>query len=485
MPEHIPITVAYGDGIGPEIMHAVLHILREADAPLSIQTIEIGKEMYEKGCPTGIPDSAWRTIRQNKVLLKAPITTPQGGGYKSLNVTLRRALGLYANIRPCVAYTPFVKTHFPNLNMVIVRENEEDLYSGMEYRLTQNVYEALKLTSRRGCERIINYAFDYAIRNGRKKVTCFTKDNIMKMTDGLFHQVFDEIAARHKDIKAEHMIIDIATAKIAANPEAFDVVVTSNLYGDIVSDVAAEISGSVGMAGSANIGHEYAMFEAIHGSAPDIAGEDMANPSGLLHAAIMMLVHIGQPKIAGYIHNAWLATIENGIHTADIYHPDTSKQKVGTQDFAEAVCEYMYRKPEIFPVIEYLPKDEHEAPVTLHTSPHKLEEKKLVGIDVFIEHTPDSVNALAELINDAITNQPLKLQFIDARGLKVWPDMGYYVALGDFWRLRFLPEGEKQTTQHELIALQQCLTEKGISIVKTEHLALYDGKLGFTAVQGG
>jgi isocitrate dehydrogenase len=286
------ITVAHGDGIGPEIMEATLRILEAAGARLDIETIEIGERVYNRGTKTGIEPSAWDSLRSTKVFLKAPITTPQGGGFKSLNVTTRKTLGLYANVRPCVSYAPFVATKHPVMDVVIVRENEEDLYAGIEHRQTTQVMQCLKLISRPGSEKIVRYAFEYARRNNRKKVTCFTKDNIMKLTDGLFHKVFDEIGAGYPDIEKEHWIVDIGAAKLADSPEAFDVIVMPNLYGDILSDVAAQIAGSVGLAGSANIGDHCAMFEAIHGSAPRRAGQNLANPSGLLLGAVMMLVHI-------------------------------------------------------------------------------------------------------------------------------------------------------------------------------------------------
>ena len=274
--------------------------------------------MYLRGNSAGIEPSAWESLRRTKVFLKAPITTPQGGGFKSLNVTARKRLGLYANVRPCVSYHPFVETKHPNMDVVIVRENEEDLYAGIEYQLSPEVMECIKLISRPGSEKIVRYAFELARKHARKKVTCFTKDNIMKMTDGLFHKVFDEIAAEYPDIQNEHWIVDIGAAKLADTPAAFDVVVMPNLYGDILSDVAAQIAGSVGLAGSSNIGEHGAMFEAIHGSAPRRAGQNLANPSGLLLGSVMMLVHINQQDVAERVHNAWLRTIEDGIHTYDI-----------------------------------------------------------------------------------------------------------------------------------------------------------------------
>lgn len=275
------ITVAKGDGIGPEIMDATLEIILAAGAQLEIEEIEVGEKVYLAGNSAGIAPEAWDSIRKNKIFLKAPITTPQGGGYKSLNVTTRKFLGLYANVRPCFSLHPYVKTKHPTMDIVIIRENEEDLYAGIEHQQTDEVVQCLKLISRPGCEKIVRYAFEYAKQYGRKKVTCFTKDNIMKQTDGLFHQVFNEIAAEYPEIENEHWIIDIGAAKMADTPEAFDVIVMPNLYGDVLSDVAAQITGSVGLAGSANIGESCAMFEAIHGSAPRRAGQNVANPSGL------------------------------------------------------------------------------------------------------------------------------------------------------------------------------------------------------------
>ena len=244
MQKKASIAVAQGDGIGPEIMNATLHILKEAGAALDITEVEIGEKCYLRGCAAGIEDSTWDQLRASQAFLKAPITTPQGGGFKSLNVTVRTMLGLYANVRPCQSFHPYIATKHPTMNVVIVLENEEDLYTGIEYQQTSDAIQALKIITRRGCERIIRYAFEYARANNRKKVTCFTKDNILKLSDGLFHKIFDEIAPEYPDIENEHWIIDIGTAKLADTPEAFDVIVLPNLYGDILSDVSAQIAGS-------------------------------------------------------------------------------------------------------------------------------------------------------------------------------------------------------------------------------------------------
>lgn len=273
------VTFAKGDGIGPEIMDATMKILTAANARIEWEEIKVGEQVYLSGNTTGIDKSAWKSIRENKVFLKAPITTPQGGGYKSLNVTMRKSLGLYANVRPCNSFHPFVKTKHPEMDVVVIRENEEDLYAGIEHQQTDEVVQCLKLITRPGCEKIVRYAFEYARVNNRKKVSCLVKDNIMKLTDGLFHRVFKEIAAEYPDIQSDSWIIDIGAARLSDTPEIFDVVVTTNLYGDVVSDITAQISGSVGLAGSSNIGESCAMFEAIHGSAPDIAGKNIANPS--------------------------------------------------------------------------------------------------------------------------------------------------------------------------------------------------------------
>src|SRR6059058_1094041 len=353
MAANTPITVAYGDGIGPEIMTATLDIIKAAGARIDIEEVEVGEKVYLRGINAGIEPSAWESLRRTKVFLKAPITTPQGGGYKSLNVTTRTTFGLYANVRPCVSYYPFVDTKHPTMDVVIIRENEEDLYTGIEYRQTHDMVESLKLISRPGSEKIVRYAFEYARSHNRKKVTCFIKDNIMKLTDGLFHKVFNEIAAEYPDIQNESWIVDIGSAKLADTPEAFDVIVLPNLYGDILSDVAAQLAGSVGLAGSANIGDSCTMFEAIHGSAPRRAGQNLANASALLLAGVLMLVHIDQPDVAERVHNAWLRTLEDGIHTYDIYDERVSKQKVGTKEFAQAVVDRVGQEPRQFKAVRY------------------------------------------------------------------------------------------------------------------------------------
>ncbi len=475
-----PITVAHGDGIGPEIMAATLEILKAGGARLAIETIEVGEKVYLSGNTSGILPSAWDSLRRTKVFLKAPITTPQGGGYKSLNVTTRKTLGLYANIRPCVSYHPFVRTKHPSMDVVIVRENEEDLYAGVEYQTTPDEMVALKIITRPGSEKIVRYAFEYARQYNRKKVTCFTKDNILKMTDGLFHKIFDEIGPEYPEIEKEHWIVDIGAAKLADTPEAFDVIVMPNLYGDVLSDVAAQIAGSVGLAGSSNIGDRCAMFEAIHGSAPRRAGQNLANPSGLFEGAVLMLVHIGQHDVAEKVQNAWLRTIEDGIHTYDIFVEGKSKQKVGTKEFAQAVIARIGQKPQTLKAVQYATKPA-AAPVARAARPAP--KKELVGVDIYVEWAPKNANDLAAKIGKA-SGDGLKLELIANRGMKVWPDGSPDTFCTDSFRCRFVAAAGTPPTPSQMIALQERVIDLGLEIAMTENLRNYDGKPGFTLAQG-
>ncbi|MFC3094512.1 NADP-dependent isocitrate dehydrogenase [Alteromonas sediminis] len=475
----VPITVATGDGIGPSIMQSTLHILEAAGARIAPEYIDIGEKVYLSGQTNGIDSAAWESLRRTKVFLKAPITTPQGGGYKSLNVSMRKALGLYANVRPCIAYAPFVNTKHPDMNLVIIRENEEDLYAGIEHRQTEEVYQCLKLITRPGCERIVRYAFEYARQQGRKRVTCMIKDNIMKFTDGLFHKVFKEIGADYPDIEQDSMIIDIGAARIADTPEAFDVVVMPNLYGDIVSDIAAQIAGSVGMAGSANIGSQCAMFEAIHGSAPDLAGQNIANPSGLIHGAIQMLIHIGQGDIAQKIHNAWLCTLEDGIHTADVYKEGISKTKVGTDEFADAVIARLGRLPQQLPAVNYEGSNPLNLPHPIRKAPAN---KTLVGIDIFLQWQEGDPSQLGNKLY-SLGRSNVELQVITNRGVKVWPQGLPETFCTDHWRCRFVAPNNNLDFA-EVLALQTRLHDAGFDVVKTENLYTFDGEPGYAAVHG-
>ncbi|MFN7977914.1 MAG: NADP-dependent isocitrate dehydrogenase [Vicinamibacterales bacterium] len=483
MSDHVPvptrITIARGDGVGPEIMDATLRILDAAGAGLTLDEVDIGERAYLAGHTSGISADAWTTIRRNAVMLKAPITTPQGGGYKSLNVTLRKALNLFANVRPSKSYAPFVASPHPGINLVIVRENEEDLYAGIEHRQTADVTQVLKLVTRTGSERIVRYAFEYARAYGRRRVTCMTKDNIMKLTDGLFHRVFDEVSREYPDLEADHMIIDIGAARLAAQPETFDVIVTLNLYGDILSDVAAQIAGSVGLAGSANIGTHAAMFEAVHGSAPDIAGKGIANPSGLLLAATQLLVHVGRPEVAETIKNAWLCTLESGIHTADIFRSGISRRQVGTEAFTRAVIDRLGDAPTRLEAVHYRPgginvRVNEPAPVS----------KSLAGIDVFLDwhetgRDPQRLGHLAEGAAPA----SWRLKMLTNRGVKVYPDGLPETYCTDHWRARFVP-AQGTPAFSDVLTLLGALDAHGLHVIKTEHLYTIDGSPAYSLGQG-
>ncbi len=483
MTENTPITVAYGDGIGPEIMQATLDIIQAAGARIDIEVIEIGEKVYAKGNSAGISSESWDSLLRTKIFLKAPITTPQGGGFKSLNVTTRKTLGLYANVRPCISYNPFIQTKYDTMDVVIVRENEEDLYAGIEHRQTDQVMQCLKLITKPGSEKIIRYAFEYARANGRKKVACFVKDNIMKLTDGLFHEIFDTVGNEYPDIEKESWIVDIGAAKLATAPEMFDVIVMENLYGDILSDVTAQMTGSVGLAGSANIGDNYAMFEAIHGSAPKRAGQNSANPSGLLLGAVMMLTHINQPDIAAKVHNAWLRTIEDGVHTYDVYKEGFSTEKVGTKEFAQAVIARLGQKPSKLKEAQYKkfemkPNPEYDYRIA------KRAKKELMGVDIFLHWFEGSAKDLGEkLKNEAI--EGMKLIMISNRGTKVWPGGLEQTFCVDHWRCRFQSTTEGKPITHEMIIAQLGkLKEEGYDFIKIENLCTFDGVPGYSLAQG-
>jgi isocitrate dehydrogenase len=483
MTQNTPITVAYGDGIGPEIMDATLHVIKEAGARIEIEQIEVGEKVYLRGNNAGIEPSAWESLRRTRVFLKAPITTPQGGGYKSLNVTTRTMFGLYANVRPCVSYYPFVDTKHPDMDVVIVRENEEDLYTGIEYRQTHDMMESLKLISRPGSEKIIRYAFEYARSHSRKKVTCFMKDNIMKLTDGLFHKMFDKVAAEYPDIASENWIVDIGAAKLADTPEAFDVVVMPNLYGDILSDVAAQIAGSVGLAGSANIGDYCAMFEAIHGSAPRRAGQNLANPSGLLLAAVMMLVHIDQPDVATQVNNAWLRTIEDGIHTYDIFTAGVSKERVGTKEFAAAIIARLGQQPQKLKAVNYTAASKHSDSGHVISS-MSTEKKDLVGVDVYLDWHDGTPEQLGEAFKQ-VSGGGLHLQLITNRGAKVWPHGLPETFYTDHWRCRFMAQPPGATISHnQIIALLQHVEAAGFDFIKIENLYTFDDHIAYSLAAG-
>ena len=477
------ITVTYGDGIGPEIMTVVLDVLRKAEMDFQEDFIELGEKLYKQGYLSGIRPEDWHIISRNKVFLKAPITTPQGGGFKSLNVKIRKTFGLFANVRPVKALYPYVNTKFPDMDVVVIRENEEDLYAGIEHRQTHEVFQCLKLMSVPGCQKIVRYAFEYARQMGRKKITCMTKDNIMKLTDGTFHKIFDQIAKEYPEIENEHWIIDIGAAKFATQPSSFDVILLPNLYGDILSDISAQMAGSVGIGGSGNIGAHHAMFEAIHGSAPRRAGQNVANPSGLLNAALLMLNHIGENILAEKIQNAWLKTIEDGIHTYDIYNEKTSKQKVSTIDFGKAVVENLGAKPKQL-ICSSIPKEYKPIQIQVSKTHYSSQEKVLDGIDVFVCDQNRNPEILAEKLKTATKeNSFLSLSYITNRGIKVYPDPNPATFCTDHWRCRFLKRKEDSVLEYnQIISLLQDLVSGKIEIIKTENLYSFSGEKNYSQI---
>ncbi|MEZ0369934.1 MAG: NADP-dependent isocitrate dehydrogenase [Candidatus Sericytochromatia bacterium] len=472
------ISVAHGDGIGPEIMDATLMVLKAAHARLDIQEVVIGQQAYEAGYKSGVTPKAWDAIRRTKVLLKSPVITPPDSRYKSPNVIIRKMLGMYANVRPCVSYHPFVPTRHPRMNVVIIRENEEDLYAGIEHRQTGEVTQCTKLITRPGCHRIVRYAFEYARSHYRKKVTCFTKDNIMKMTDGLFHKIFNAVAQEYPDIENEHWIVDIGTAKVADTPEQFDVLVAPNLYGDILNDMTAQLAGSIGMAGSANFGGECAMFETVHGAVPHRAGQDQANPSGMLMAGVMMLNHIGQPEVAEWVHNAWLKTLEDGIHTYDVHlSGDSFGQLVGTNRFAQEVIDRLGQEPQKLSPVRY-----HRDQPIFQIPPYKrpVVKKDLVGVDAFLFWEGSHVSGLVQQL-EGLDQSRLKLKLITNRGVKVWPEGFPETFCTDHWRLRLLGESRASNISHaDVIAVLAQLQALGLEFIKTELLFEFDGEKGFS-----
>lgn len=487
MAEPQVIPVAKGDGIGPEIMDASLHVIMEAGASIEPLFVEIGEKAYLAGNTAGISDETWEILRAHKTFYKAPITTPQGGGFKSLNVTVRKSLSLYANVRPAVGYHPFVPIKHPGMDVVVIRENEEDLYGGIEHQQTPEVVQTLKLISRPGSERIVRYAFEYARIYGRKHVTCMTKDNIMKLSDGLFRKVFEEIAPEYPEIESDHWIIDIGTAKLADSPTDFDVVVTLNLYGDIISDMLGQISGSVGLAPAANIGDDYAMFEAIHGSAPRHAGKGIVNPSGLLLSGVMMLVHLGQQDVAERVHNAWLKTIEDRIFTYDLVRKAktegmTEYTEVGTKEFVDAVVARLGQQPEHLTAVSY-DKSMGSIPRPVLTDVRDAE-MQLDGVDVFIGEGKLSADELGQQL-ERVAGPEFNLVIVTNRGQKVYPGGFPETFCTDHWRSRFqVPDGATPPTHGDIRKLLERIEAAGLEWIKLENLYLIDGERAYSLGQG-
>jgi len=479
------VTALPGDGIGPEVMRATLRILEAANAPIEWEMAEAGGESFQKGVITGVPRETLDSIARNGLALKSPLETPVGFGGKSANVTMRKYFELYANIRP-VRELPGIKTGFSGrgIDMVIVRENVEDVYAGIEHMQTTTVAQCLKLMTAPGCERIIRAAFALAKAEGRKKVTTATKANIMKLTEGMMKRVSERVGVEYPEFSQDHIIIDNCAHQLVIKPEQFDVIVTSNMNGDIISDLAAGLVGGLGIAPSSNLGDHVAMFEAVHGSAPQIAGKDLANPTALLSAAIMLLRHISAFEVAEKVEQALFVTLAEGKNlTGDLAAPGMG---AGTAAFTDQVIANLgrssaqasrhYQKIELQP----WPK------LTAHTEPKT---RELVGIDVFLE-TDLGAEALGKALEALAQDTPFRLDGISNRGVQVYPPTGGHTFLVDHFSCRFMLKNpiplnvSSANGQPEISYLVQRIGAQ-FTWMHVEKLQSFDGKDAFERPQGG
>jgi len=427
------ITVLPGDGIGPEVVESALEIIKAAGVAVEFEKCEAGARAFQKGVVTGIPKETVESIERTRVVLKGPLETPIGYGNRSANVTLRTLFETYGNIRP-VRELPGVQTAFTGrkLDIVIVRENIEDLYAGIEYMQTPGVAESLKLISREGCEKIVKLAYAFALAEGRRRVHCATKANIMKLTEGLLKHTFEEFAPKYPLIESRHILIDNCAHQLAMRPEQFDVIVTTNMNGDILSDLTSGLTGGLGFAPSANIGNDVSIFEAVHGSAPDIAGKNKANPTALILSAAMMLRQIGEGKVANDVEQAVLVTLESGIRTSDMMGVD---KPTSTTDFTRAVIANLGKRSRVSPPKEYKKVELPQSQLGVNVVPAR--SRRLTGLDIYIESDLDPAK-LAEDLEKLTRTSPFKLQMITNRGAMVFPASGRRVSLVDHFRCRFV-----------------------------------------------
>jgi isocitrate dehydrogenase len=477
----VPVTVLRGDGIGPEVVDAALRLMREAGARLELEECRAGAEVFRAGDQTGVPQETIDSITRTGVALKGPLETPIGFGEKSANVTLRKLFETYGNIRPA-REIPGLATPYAGrgVDLVIVRENLEDLYAGIEHMQTPGVCLSLKVITHHGSEKIARLAFEYARSTGRTSVTCATKANIMKLGEGMFQRTFDEVAAEYPDIEARQILVDNCAHQLVMRPEQFDVIVTTNMNGDILSDLTSGLVGGLGFAPSANIGSETAMFEAVHGSAPDIAGRDIANPSALMFSGAMLLRHVGQPDVADAIEDALLYTLEEGrTLTGDIAK---EHDPVGTTAFTEAVIENLGKQPSagerrvsrplVMPERGWRPR------------PVEATVREVVGMEVLLEKPDMSAQAVGQLVESCIEGSPLKLALISSRGTKVYPGETDDVEMIETWRARFVRADESaELTDDQIFRVVSCLGEN-FRWSNLQKLQVFDGELGYTKVSG-
>ena len=471
----IPVTAIAGDGIGPEVMTAVQLVLEAVGAPIQWELGEAGEQVFARGEPTGVSNETIASILRTRVVLKGPLATPIGHGGKSANVTLRKLFETFGNIRP-VRELPGVVTPFSgrNIDLVVVRENVEDLYAGIEHMQTPSVAQCLKLISRKGSEKVIRLAFEIAVAEGRKRVTCVTKANIMKETEGLFQRVFEEIAREYPSFTADHILVDNAAHLLVRKPESFDVLVTTNLNGDILSDLTSGLVGGLGIAPSSNVGHHVQIFEAVHGSAPDIAGKDLANPTALLLSAVQMLRFLGLNEQAKVVKNALLRTLEDGVRTGDL-----GPNSIGTQAFSKAVIARLGQVPTTVSVRDTNPPDLSRTHPTL---PVPNPTRQLVGADIFVEWGAGP-SPLGQALELAVLGTAWTLKIISNRGTVVYPAENLHTDCVDHYRCRFVARESMQLADEDVRDLLSRVEAKH-HWMHVEKLHTFDGKRGYSLAQG-
>ena len=482
------VTVIPGDGVGPEVTRSAMRVLDAANVAIDWEEAAAGAEVFKRGDSSGVPRETRESIERTRVVLKGPLETPVGFGEKSANVTLRKLFETYANVRPA-RELPGVPTRYSGegVDMVIVRENIEDLYAGVEYLHTPDVAVGLKIISRKGSEKVIRYAFELARREGRTKVSCATKANIMKLTEGLFKRVFEALAPEYPEIEAEHLIIDNVAHQLAKEPAQFDVIVTTNLNGDIISDLASGLVGGLGFAASGNYGADVAIFEAVHGSAPKYAGKDVVNPTALILSAVMLLRHVGEHITAATVEDAVFTTLESGAAvTRDLARQTGGdiEHAASTTGYTDAIIANLGRRPANAPRIR-----EHVRPATAPVpraqwsyapETYGRVARRLVGVDVMIE-SDLSVGALAAALETA-AGPALRLDVVTSRGTKVWPGE----ATGDAVRWytgRFLGNGDGDPAEADILALLERVAS-GHRWTQVERLWSFDAEDGFTRAAG-
>ncbi len=481
------IALAKGDGIGTEIMDAVLRIFEAASVPLGFEEVEMGKPVFEKGFSSGMTPEARNTIENLGILFKGPMETPKGKGMKSINVTARKVWNTYANKRVFKTLsgvdTVFSRAGIP-IDITIVRENIEDTYGGIEHMLTQDVALCRRFITRPGSLQVHRYAFDMAVKKGAKKITCGHKANIMKLTDGLFLECFYEVAKDYPQIQANDIIVDDLAMKLVVKPNEFDVIVLPNLQGDIISDLCAGLVGGLGFAPSANIGDHISIFEAVHGTAPDIAGKNLANPTSLLLSGCMMLRHLGLYDQATLIENALLYTLEQGIHTGDFGKPGTAS--CGTTEFADHIIQNLGRKPAVAPVsasAETTKAFHPPARPTGHTIMlgNKRGSEEITGADFFVE-SEQQPGVLADAIRNRLP-EGYRLVIISNRGTQVFPEGSLFTDCVNQYRVRVEKEEGGEVGQQDILALAG---QVGLAcrLCSVEWLMTYDGKKAYSLAQG-